>query len=51
VPWKLRRGYATAALREILAAAPEEGLRYVEIVTHPENIAPQRVIERGTSAC
>jgi predicted acetyltransferase len=47
VPWKLRRGYATAALREILAAAPEEGLRYVEIVTDPDNVASQRVIEKN----
>jgi predicted acetyltransferase len=45
VPWKQRRGYATAALRQLLPAATGEGLRYVEITTDPENIASQRVIE------
>src|SRR5262245_11659721 len=45
VPWKQRRGYATAALREILRDAKTEGLRYVEITTAPENIASRRVIE------
>ena len=45
VPWKQRRGYATAALREILQDAKIQGLRYVEITTSPGNIASQRVIE------
>jgi predicted acetyltransferase len=45
VPWKQRRGYATAALAQTLPAAKAEGLRYVEITTDPENIASQRVIE------
>ena len=45
VPWKQRRGYATAALREILREFAAEGLRYAEIVTDPDNIASQRVIE------
>jgi predicted acetyltransferase len=45
VPWKQRRGYATAALREMLRAAAAEGLRYVELVTEPHNVASQRVIE------
>jgi predicted acetyltransferase len=45
VPWKQRRGYATAALAQMLPAARAEGLRYVEITTDPENIASQRVIE------
>jgi predicted acetyltransferase len=45
VPWKQRRGYATAALRLLLAEAGAEGLRYIEITTEPENIASQRVIE------
>ena len=45
VPWKQGRGYATAALREILRDAKREGLRYVEITTAPDNIASQRVIE------
>jgi predicted acetyltransferase len=45
VPWKQRRGYATAALGQLLPAATAEGLRYVEITTDPENFASQRVIE------
>jgi predicted acetyltransferase len=45
VPWKQRLGYATKALRELLADAGAEGLRYVEITTEPENIPSQRVIE------
>lgn len=45
VPWKRRRGYATAALREMLTEARAEGLRYVEITTDPDNVASQRVIE------
>ena len=45
VPWKQRRGYATAALREILKDAREVGLRYVEITTDPDNLPSQRVIE------
>ena len=45
VPWKQRRGYATAALRELLADAAAEGLRYLEITTEPENTASRRVIE------
>jgi len=45
VPWKQRRGYATAALREMLNDARAEGLRYVEITTDPTNVASQRVIE------
>ena len=45
VPWKQRRGYATAALRQFLPSARAEGLSYVEITTDPQNIASQRVIE------
>jgi predicted acetyltransferase len=45
VPWKHRRGYATSALRQLLPAARDEGLRYVVITTDPQNIASQRVIE------
>ena len=45
VPWKQRRGYATAALSEILNDAREVGLRYVELTTDPDNVASQRVIE------
>jgi predicted acetyltransferase len=45
VPWKRGRGYATQALREILPAARQEGLRFVEIATAPDNVASRRVIE------
>jgi predicted acetyltransferase len=45
VPWKRRRGYATAALAEMLVTFAAEGLRYAEITTDPENIPSQRVIE------
>lgn len=45
VPWKRRRGHATAALREMLVIFAAEGLRYAEITTDPDNIASQRVIE------
>ncbi len=44
VPWKQRRGYATRALGDILRDAPAEGLRYVEVMTTPDNVASQRVI-------
>jgi predicted acetyltransferase len=45
VPWKRRRGHATAALRDLLVIFADEGLRYAEITTDPDNIASQRVIE------
>ncbi|HVZ23457.1 MAG TPA: GNAT family N-acetyltransferase [Vicinamibacterales bacterium] len=45
VPWKRRRGYATAALRETLADAQARGLRYVEVTTRVDNLASQRVVE------
>jgi predicted acetyltransferase len=45
VPWKRRRGYATAALRAILPEARAEGLAWVEITTDPDNVASRRVIE------
>ena len=47
VPWKRGRGYATRALQAMLAAAAEEGLRYVEICAEADNIASRRVIERN----
>jgi predicted acetyltransferase len=47
VPWKQRNGYATRALREVLEEAKEQGLRYVEITTDPDNVPSQRVIERN----
>ena len=45
VPWKQRRGYATAALRAMLAEARTLGLPYVEITADPDNIASRKVIE------
>ena len=46
VPWKQRRGYATAALALILDELRlETDLPYVEITTDPDNLASQRVIE------
>ena len=44
VPWKQRRGYATAALRELLPEAKAVGLTYVELTTDPGNEPSQRVI-------
>jgi predicted acetyltransferase len=43
VPWKQRRGYATTALKLILAEA-QKRLPYVDITTEPDNIASQQVI-------
>lgn len=45
VPWKQRRGYATAALRGVLRDARTRGLRYVELTTVPDNIVSQKVIQ------
>lgn len=44
VPWKRRRGYATAALRETLLDAAATGLRFVEVTTDVDNLASQRVV-------
>lgn len=44
VPWKQRRGYATAALAQLLPEAKAVGLSFVELVTDPENLVSQRVI-------
>jgi predicted acetyltransferase len=44
VPWKRRRGYATAALARILDVAREEGLPFVDVVTDTDNIASQAVV-------
>jgi predicted acetyltransferase len=44
VPWKQRRGYATAALGLFLVEVAEVGLPYVEITTNADNVASQRVI-------
>ncbi len=45
VPWKQGRGYATQALRMLLAEIDEEELTYVELTTDASNHASQRVIE------
>ena len=50
VPWKHRRGYATSALRQMLPAARDEGLRYVEVTTDRDNLASQRVIQANGGA-
>lgn len=44
VPWRRRRGYATAALRQMLPLAREVGLPWVELTTDLDNEASQRVI-------
>jgi predicted acetyltransferase len=45
VPWKRGRGYATRALRLLLAdEVPREGLPYVELTTDADNLASERVI-------
>jgi predicted acetyltransferase len=45
VPWKRRRGYATEALRLMLAEARDVGLTRLEITTDEGNAASTRVIE------
>jgi predicted acetyltransferase len=45
VPWKRRRGYATAALARLLAEARRVGLRRVFLVADEGNVASRRVIE------
>lgn len=45
VPWKQRRGYATAALAAMLPLAAAEGLPFVEITTDLDNLGSQKVIE------
>jgi predicted acetyltransferase len=47
VPWKQRRGIATAALALMLPEARARGLPYVEITTTPDNRGSRRVIERN----
>ena len=44
VPWKRGRGYATQALAQLLPEVRAQGLMYVELTTHPDNIASQSVI-------
>jgi predicted acetyltransferase len=45
VPWRQRRGHATAALHALLPIAREHGLPHVQITTDDDNVASQRVIE------
>lgn len=47
VPWKQRRGYATAALQAMLGEARRVGLPFVHITTDIGNAASQRVILRA----
>ncbi|SCL35291.1 Protein N-acetyltransferase, RimJ/RimL family [Micromonospora pallida] len=42
-PWARRRGVATAATRALTAHALASGLSRLELFTHPENAASQRV--------
>jgi predicted acetyltransferase len=44
VPWKRRRGHATAALGLMLRHARAEGLEHVMVTTDPENLASRKVI-------
>lgn len=44
VPWKQRRGYATAGLRVLLDQARARGLDHVELTTQPGNLPSQKVI-------
>ena len=44
VPWKRRRGYATAGLSLVLAEARKVGLEHVQLTTDPSNDASQKVI-------
>lgn len=45
VPWKRRRGYATAALAAMLPIAAAEGLPFVDVTCDLDNVASRRVIE------
>lgn len=45
VPWKRRRRYGSEALGLIVGEAREAGLEHVGIVTDPDNVGSQRVIE------
>jgi predicted acetyltransferase len=50
VPWKRRRGHATAALNAMLGIARDEGLAHVDLVTDVENKESQRVITANGGA-
>ena len=45
VPWKRRRGYATAALGLLLQDLGGFGLPFIELTTDDDNLASQKVIE------
>jgi len=47
VPWKRRRGHATAALRAVLPLVRELGLPHIEVTTDTDNLASQAVIARA----
>ena len=47
VPWKQQRGYATAALQQMLVLAQREGLAFAYLTTRPDNRPSQRVIEKN----
>lgn len=47
VPWKRLRGYATAAVAQMLDDARAEGLPEVEVTTDEDNIGSRRVIENN----
>jgi predicted acetyltransferase len=44
VPWKQRRGYATQALRQVLAVAHDEGFARVQITCDDDNEGSRKVI-------
>jgi RimJ/RimL family protein N-acetyltransferase len=47
-PWARNRGVATGALRLLAGwAIREGGVRRLELVTHPDNVASQRVAEKA----
>lgn len=47
VPWKRRRGYATAALGLLLPLARARGLDWLELTTDPDNEPSQKVVLRA----
>ncbi len=46
VPWKQGRGYATAALRALMAFARAKGLTGLQILCNVENTASRTVVEK-----
>lgn len=50
VPWKRRRGYATAALGLVLEQARGLRMPYVELTCDPSNLASRKVIEANGGA-